>query len=107
MRDGSRNNKKYGKEYPYDFQTFEENAGANKHDNEILSKITYEPFKNFLGELDFMEKVKQLPKRTHKIIDLILEGYTQHDISYILQLSTRTIKREYSKLKIWLKSYTI
>jgi ATP/maltotriose-dependent transcriptional regulator MalT len=107
MRINSNDSKKYAREYPYDFATFENNAGANKHDNEILSKITYEPFKKLLAEIYFEERIKSLSSRTQKIIGLILEGYNQHNIAMILDLSIRTIKREYLIIKKFLKNGTI
>lgn len=103
VRFGSNDSKKYSKEYPYDFQSFEKKAGANKHDNEILSKLTYEPFKKLFAEIDFEDRIKELPKRTRKVVELILEGYNQANIATILNISTRTIKREYVKIKSWLK----
>ena len=103
MRLGSNDSKKYAKEYPYDFQNFEQKAGANKHDNEILSKITYEPFKKLFAEIDFEDRIKKLPERTRKVVELIMEGYNQNNIATILNLSTRTIKREYASIKSWLK----
>jgi len=106
MRMGKYDSKKYAREYPYDFSTFEANAGANRHDNEILDKITYEPFKKLFAEIDFAEKVKKLPERTRKVIELILEGYNQQQIASILNISTRTTKREYANVKKFLKSGT-
>ena len=102
MRFGSGDSKKYAKEYPCDFSLFEQRAGANKHDNKLLEKITYEPFKKLFAEIDFEDKLRELPKRTRKIIDLIVDGYSQKEIAFICKISTRTVKREYSKIKSWL-----
>lgn len=107
MRFGKHDSKKYAKEYPMDLQEFESNSGANKSSNRLLSKISYEPFKKLFERINFADKLVELPERTQKVVNLILEGYNQSEIAIILNISIRTIKREYSLIKKWLKNGTI